>query len=131
MAAESPVSIAGGWRVCAGLGDLLFGARLGRLGSWRFWGVRTQCEGIFPLSVDVPQLMVIDGPLSWPASDDVAFTAEWLPSLSDLFRCRCLAPVPVDASLWILSGGVTPLVLFFSLATMPALPIFGGCGVPK
>ncbi len=51
--------------------------------------------------------------------------------LSDLFHCRCLAPVPVDASLWILSGGVTPLVLFFSLATMPALPIFGGCGVPR
>ena len=46
------------------------------------WGVRTQREGIFPLSILVPQLMVVDGPPSWPANDDVTFPAEWLASFS-------------------------------------------------
>ncbi len=46
------------------------------------WGARTEREGIFPLSVVVPQLMVIDGELSWLAGDAVAFTAESLPPVS-------------------------------------------------
>ena len=101
------------------------------------WGSRIEQEGIFPLSVVVPRLMVIDDELSRPGNGEVIFTAgpchrffcRCLPRC--LLRRRCFLLAAVQVSLSIVSGGVTPLVLFFSLATMPALPIFGGCGVPK
>ncbi len=77
-------------------------------GGWArgvLWGARTEREGIFPLSVVVPQLMVIDDELSRLGSGEDILMADPLPPLP--LQISSVIPPPPPLPLAVSGSGIS------------------------